>query len=38
VWNSHLQYRPALTRLIGPTTEVSRTSKFTVTASTKRST
>lgn len=36
VWNSHLAYRPALERLVGPTRQVSRTPKFTVTASTKR--
>jgi 16S rRNA (guanine1207-N2)-methyltransferase len=35
VWNSHLAYRPELTRLVGPTIEVSRTPKFTITASTK---
>lgn len=33
VWNSHLAYRPALERLVGPTRQLSRTSKFTVTAS-----
>jgi 16S rRNA (guanine1207-N2)-methyltransferase len=37
VWNSHLAYKPALTRAVGPTREVSRTPKFTVTASTKQS-
>jgi 16S rRNA (guanine1207-N2)-methyltransferase len=36
VYNSHLGYRAELTRLVGPTREVSRTSKFTVTASTRR--
>jgi 16S rRNA (guanine1207-N2)-methyltransferase len=35
VWNSHLTYKPALARLVGPTVEVSRTPKFTVTASTR---
>ena len=35
VWNSHLAYRPVLERLVGPTRQVSRTSKFTVTASRK---
>lgn len=35
VWNSHLRYRPALTRLVGPTHEVARNPKFTVTVSTK---
>jgi len=33
VWNSHLAYRPVLERLVGPTRQLSRTSKFTVTAS-----
>ncbi len=36
VWNSHLTYRPALTRLVGPTREVARNPKFTVTVSTRR--
>ncbi len=36
VYNSHLQYRPALERLIGPTREIGRNSKFTVTASTRK--
>lgn len=36
VYNSHLQYRPALERLIGPTTEIGRNPKFTVTRSIKR--
>ena len=35
VWNSHLAYRPVLERVVGPTRQVSRTSKFTVTASRK---
>lgn len=35
VWNSHLAYRQPLSRIVGPTREVSRTSKFTVTASTR---
>ena len=35
VWNSHLGYRAALTRLVGPTRQVARTAKFTVTVSTK---
>ena len=34
VFNSHLHYLPALERLIGPTREVGRNPKFTVTAST----
>jgi len=33
VWNSHLDYRPALQRLVGSTRQVARTPKFTVTAS-----
>ncbi len=37
VFNSHLHYRPALERLIGPTREVGRNPKFTVTASTRKS-
>jgi len=36
VWNSALQYRPALDRLVGPTRQVARDRKFTVTVSTKR--
>lgn len=36
VWNSALQYRPALERLVGPTRQVARDRKFTVTVSTKR--
>jgi 16S rRNA (guanine1207-N2)-methyltransferase len=36
VWNSHLAYKPALNRLVGPTREVSRNPKFTVTVSTRR--
>ena len=35
VYNSHLQYRPALERLIGPTLEEGRNPKFTVTRSRK---
>lgn len=35
VWNSHLRYRPQLERLIGPTRQVARNAKFTVTASTR---
>lgn len=34
VWNSHLAYKPALNRLVGPTREVARNPKFTVTVST----
>ena len=33
VWNSHLAYVPALERAVGPTSQVARTAKFTVTAS-----
>ncbi len=33
VWNSHLAYRPTLERVIGPTRQIARTPKFTVTAS-----
>lgn len=36
VFNSSLAYRPELTRLIGPTEQVHRTSKFTVTCSIRR--
>ncbi|WZH35799.1 MAG: methyltransferase [Microbacterium enclense] len=36
VWNSALQYRPALERLVGPTRQIARDRKFTVTVSTKR--
>jgi len=37
VWNSHLEHRAVLDRRVGPTRQVQRTSKFTVTVSTKRS-
>ena len=33
VWNSHLAYRPTLERIVGPTRQILRTPKFTVTAS-----
>ncbi|WP_445154184.1 class I SAM-dependent methyltransferase [Arthrobacter sp. Hor0625] len=33
VFNSHLQYRPALQRMVGPTREAGRNRKFTVTVS-----
>lgn len=33
VWNSHLRYRPLLERAVGPTRQVARNPKFTVTAS-----
>ncbi|MBD9698271.1 methyltransferase [Flavimobilis sp. GY10621] len=36
VWNSHLRYRPSLERVVGPTTQVARTPKFTVTRSVRR--
>jgi 16S rRNA (guanine1207-N2)-methyltransferase len=36
VWNSSLQYRPALERLVGPTRQIARGAKFTVTVSTRR--
>ena len=35
VFNSHLGYRPALTRVVGPTREVARNAKFTITVSTR---
>ncbi|WP_438853543.1 class I SAM-dependent methyltransferase [Agromyces sp. M3QZ16-3] len=36
VWNSHLRYRPLLERIVGPTRQVARNPKFTVTASMRR--
>lgn len=36
VWNTTLGYRSALERLVGPTRQVARNRKFTVTVSTKR--
>lgn len=36
VWNSPLRYRPALERIIGPTRQVARDARFTVTVSTRR--
>lgn len=33
VWNSHLRYRPVLEKVVGPTRQVTRTDRFTVTAS-----
>lgn len=36
VWNSHLGYRQELDRTVGPTRQLGRNTKFTVTASTKR--
>ncbi|MBF4567980.1 methyltransferase [Plantibacter sp. VKM Ac-2880] len=38
VWNSHLGYRAALERLVGPTTQLARNQKFTVTLSHPRAT
>ncbi|MGC5222935.1 class I SAM-dependent methyltransferase [Micromonospora sp. DT81.3] len=35
VWNSPQRYRPALERLVGPTRQVARNAKFTVTVSTR---
>ena len=35
VWNSHLVYRPALERIVGPTRQAARNAKFTVTVSTR---
>ncbi|EMY35893.1 hypothetical protein D477_001769 [Arthrobacter crystallopoietes BAB-32] len=35
VWNSHLGYRPALRKLVGPTRQVARNPKFTITVSTR---
>ena len=36
VYNSSLRYKPALTRLVGPTRVAEQTPKFTVTVSTRR--
>lgn len=36
VWNSALGYRPTLERLVGPTRQIARDAKFTVTVSTRR--
>lgn len=36
VWNSPLGFRPVLERLVGPTRQVARDAKFTVTVSTRR--
>ncbi|MBW8872005.1 MAG: methyltransferase [Leifsonia sp.] len=36
VWNSHLGYRAALEQAVGPTRQIARNPKFTVTASRKR--
>ncbi|MCB1298694.1 MAG: methyltransferase [Microthrixaceae bacterium] len=37
VWNSHLPYRGQLERVVGPTRQVARNAKFTVTVSTRAS-
>ncbi|WP_026531801.1 class I SAM-dependent methyltransferase [Arthrobacter sp. H41] len=36
VWNSHLQYRQALASTVGPTRQVARSPRFTVTCSTRQ--
>ena len=36
VWNSHLAHRRELERVVGPTVQVARTPKFTLTRSTRR--
>ncbi|MDD7963645.1 class I SAM-dependent methyltransferase [Microbacterium thalli] len=36
VWNSALRYRPVLERLVGPTRQITRDPKFTVTVSRRR--
>lgn len=36
VWNSHLRYRPLLEKLVGPTRQVARDRRFTVTVSARR--
>ncbi|GAA2551786.1 16S rRNA (guanine1207-N2)-methyltransferase [Neomicrococcus aestuarii] len=36
VWNSHLNYKHDLNRIVGPTTEIAKNRKFTVTRSLKR--
>lgn len=37
VWNSHLGYRPVLERIVGPTRQLDRSPRFTVTRSTRDS-
>jgi 16S rRNA (guanine1207-N2)-methyltransferase len=37
VWNSHLGYRSQLEHIVGPTRQIARNPKFTITASTKAS-
>lgn len=36
VWNSALRYRPVFERVVGPTEQIARDAKFTVTVSTRR--
>ncbi len=36
VWNSHLRYRSALQSIVGPTRQISRDPRFTVTSSVRR--
>ncbi|BBE22704.1 hypothetical protein MN0502_15870 [Arthrobacter sp. MN05-02] len=36
VWNSHLRYRPVLERIVGPTRQLDRSPRYTVTRSTRR--
>jgi 16S rRNA (guanine1207-N2)-methyltransferase len=36
VWNSHLAYRATLERTVGPTRQLGRNAKFTVTVSVRR--
>jgi len=36
VWNSALRYRSELERIVGPTRQIARDPKFTVTVSTRR--
>ncbi|TKV28072.1 methyltransferase [Arthrobacter sp. NamB2] len=36
VWNSHLGYRPVLERVVGPTRQLDRSPRFTVTCSTRK--
>ncbi|MBJ2121628.1 methyltransferase [Arthrobacter sp. MSA 4-2] len=36
VWNSHLAYRPALSRIVGPTRQIDRNQRFTITCSVRR--
>ncbi len=36
VWNSPLAYRPALSRIVGPTRQIDRNQRFTITCSVRR--